>query len=1394
MEKWFEDQIKDLIWTVISDFYTDIATWAEDKIEAKLRDLKVGDQLSSSPAVLIFENTPITDDPPLHHVTFLIRGRVPLYKGVESVFMRIEVTISTHVDLVNWNPPIEIVEWRTVIGDLKISKEKVFSANIALGYDSGVWLGRGALKIIPAGFGLDIVLGGLSDRGAMIGLDIDLPVAIPLGNTGLCLKGMGGDFAYNFIPRLEGPTGPIASPTAKDYITWARDKEPMNRWDEGPITETSVGVGIRTDLGDLATKGNVLALEPIGLTVLTPGPVFVLGGNGKVLNTDSAGVEGYIAVDIASASLAAGLMVKIRIPKPKSNGNGKNTYLVDASGTMDMFFSLEDASAWYINLGTDTNKIAAKIISDIIRAELYLMLNNDRLAFGAGLSVGGQWKWWKITLTARLGSEVAAIVGWNPVLLEGWLEIWAELGLKIWKFGFMLRGSARVLGHTPNPTKLDVTVAYKLDLPWPIPDIKGSKTLTLGDEQPVPPSLTSPMMAGQWSVEGENGINAWDAKKYKVGAFHWCSGRQWLVTPDSDNPDPAECWPDVDIVVPFSCKVICNVFDKEGKQLFVGSVESALIQGGYIVDHTLNKLELYDITDGNPVAIPDIKASWAAAPGDNTGSLHVNATDPFSWLLSQVDLISTTDVIPGKVVMQDFGSGPAESFSDERRFGELLVKPGAPLKAYLLNDFSSVLPTRVLGAQELTFSFRTHHGDPIEVEEVTFFLLTDPEFAPSLLFKPNSQENMTIVQEIFKSLRLVAVTITLSPPTSTVAIVSAGKRVQPLLFYAVQYKEARKPTCNWKERVILKPGTYMMSIEGKSEARYPDSNEHLPDSKDVTWFLTETFKVINPDTLRPYIATTTIGDSRIFDVDIPPREPAWNPTMHGFGFPIYRKYKGSILFRVSYMDKIFPKIKFRLIYETGEIVDQILAPAPNTSGESYLPEKSQRWIHDHCGKVIPDKEITISPLPKSGPAAVRLLIDDINGNEVKLDEWTCYVSQFESCADHLVWPDTCITVFYGPGGRSERAPCALPGTILSVIDRRIVKGNRIDPLVIHGKEKSSAKTVFIPPVSIQRKQPTERIIGQVERYPEELTEPPVAWRLPSSLTGWLKPLDADTGLRFACFASDTSACFSSFGNRLKGINDTVDETTIEAVVDSEGRPYALWLRTPEPLDWRRVTLSLRIEHIMVSGDCPTEYAHRYPLDLQVEALPSPDGSSAFLVGSLEGCHTQLPRGVYTLTLRFDTENPTSLPRLKPSAEIGGPVEQVIYIFVQPNGEDWPLPVTNLVAPAYVWERIAKLYRIDSKIIEELWKPKPDPRILTELLNAKRPVPTPKPGDSDPVLSLVSSIVRLETVSQRLTTLADSYPDLDTSLIAREIQRSTQDSGAQAIDKKRSDIHDTGGKS
>jgi hypothetical protein len=1368
MIDWLEQQFREIIWTALADLYTDIASWTEEKIETELKKLstEVGkpEPLASSPVVRVTAYA-TTADPDIDHITFLIRGRVPLFKGVESVFMRVEVTISTQVDLVNWDPPIQIVEWHTITGDLKISKKGVFYANLAFGYDKGSWLGRGALKILPAGFGLDIYLGGLNERGAMIGLNIDLPATIPLGSTGLGLRGgikqsqttevtgVGGDFAYNFVPRLEegGLDVPIQNATAQNYITWARDKEPLNRWVPGPINKTAVGVGLNVDLVTMLDNGHILALEPIGLAVITPGPVFVLGGVGKLLSTDSARIEGYIAVDIPSASMALGLGVMMKVPRPKEGDNfGKNEkYLLSAGGTLDAYFSFTNPSTWYVNLGTDTNKIAAKIITDIIRADLYLMLNNYRVAFGAGISIGGQWEWWIIVLTARLGADVAAVIGWNPVLLEGLLCVWAELGIKIWKFGFLLRGSAKALGHTPDPTKLDQILEYKLDLPWPIPDIEGDKKLTLGDETPNPPSIASPLLAGQSMVDGVTTKGA-----LKVGLLHELTGRQWEIGAEGDG-----CWPDAVAVVPFSSRVT----DKTG--LIDGSAISSPTQGGYVVEHKLTKLALTDVTPGVPAtAVTGVKAEWAGGPGGDTARLHVLGEDPFSWAMPHVNAISTTTETPARTVQQDFGTGAPESFATERRFGEILFKSFGPV-AQLLTDFSPALPTRVLRAQQLSLRFRTWLDDPVEVDEVTFLLLLGLGQEPDLSVKPGSLKGMQLVKEIYASLHLGAVTIALSPATDTLTVSSTGK--DPLLVYAVRYHEARKPTCNWKERVVLNSGgTYLLEIEGESKAIYPDTKEALPDSKTVTWSLSEKFKVTYPESLRPYIDTSTIGDSRIFDVNSPPGEPAWNPTMHGFGFPIYQKYQAMVRFRTDKMDRIFPTIRFRLLYETGEKVEQDLMPIANSAGESYLPEKSRQWIHDHCGTWAPDQEVTLtSPFVKAGAAAVRLFFVNKDNKEIKLDEWTCVVSQFDSFADHLAWSGNCITVFYGPGGRSEQSPSALPGKTLSMIRPGASKIGRIDPLVLRGSAKKPSEL----PVKVWKKPVVGVVIGMRETYPDELTEPPVEWRLSSSLTNWLAPLDAATGIRFACFASETGAHFSSVGDPLNGINDTVDKTTIEAIVDSAERPYALWLRTSEPVDWRRVTVSLRIKHIEGSGDCPTGYAKRNPLDLEIETLPSPDGSSAFLVGSLAGHRTKLPRGVYTLTLRFNTEV-AKLPTLKPTPAVGGPGEEVIYTFVQPNGTDWPLPTPGIVIPHDVLERLMKRYSTDWPIIKEMLNPRPDPRALEEMLRARRPLLLHRLGEPDPIKALASTVGRLKTVAQRLDALNKALPGTDVAALAGELLR------------------------
>jgi hypothetical protein len=480
MDDWFERLVRDVIWQAIQDALGELAAWGEAEAEAKLAELTPNKSLSSSPDVATLDVTPTT-------IRFVVRGRFKLFGGAAAPFIRLEVLVSKDVPA-GFDPPIRILEWDSVVGDLRIESKDVFRAELGFGYDNGAWLGRGALKILPAGFGLDVLLGGLDERGLMIGVDVDLPSPIPLGSTGIVLSGLGGDFAYNFVPRLESGGAPVANPDARAYVAWAKGHE-LDRWMAGPVEETAVGVALRADFGDAATFGRAIALEPIGLAVLVPGPVFVLGGAGCLLRTDSARAEGYVAVDVASGSIALGLGVKVKIPK-----DGPLTIL-QAEGSLDAFFSFQHPELWFIHVGTNMAPVKGKVLAGL-DAEVYLMIDNTGVRVGAGVSIGGKWEWWIITVTARAGLRVGALVGWNPAQLEGAIKLWGELGLKVWEFKFALLLEAEAIGRIARPTQATFQVAYRLDLPWPIPDVEGVADLSYG-ETPDPPPLASPLLRGE---------------------------------------------------------------------------------------------------------------------------------------------------------------------------------------------------------------------------------------------------------------------------------------------------------------------------------------------------------------------------------------------------------------------------------------------------------------------------------------------------------------------------------------------------------------------------------------------------------------------------------------------------------------------------------------------------------------------------------------------------------------------------------------------------------------------------------------------------------------------------------------------------------------------------------
>jgi hypothetical protein len=99
------------------------------------------------------------------------------------------------------------------------------------------------------------------------------------------------------------------------------------------------------------------------------------------------------------------------------------------------------------------------------------------------------------------------------------------------------------------------------------------------------------------------------------------------------------------------------------------------------------------------------------------------------------------------------------------------------------------------------------------------------------------------------------------------------------------------------------------------------------------------------------------------------------------------------------------------------------------------------------------------------------------------------------------------------------------------------------------------------------------------------------------------------------------------------------------------------------------------------------------MSLEVELLPSTDGSSTLVVGRLGGVATRLPRGEITLTLRYEPAE-AGLVKLRPKSALPGGHETVTLTFVQPFGRTWPakppkhdgfhlphIPVTGVKVPS-----------------------------------------------------------------------------------------------------------------
>lgn len=674
-------------------------------------------------------------------------------------------------------------------------------------------------------------------------------------------------------------------------------------------------------------------------------------------------------------------------------------------------------------------------------------------------------------------------------------------------------------------------------------------------------------------------------------------------------------WPDLEIVIPFNRQII----DRTG--VVLGPVVSPQFQGGYTISNELTTLKLDNLVTGT--SVPNLKAVWAGGPGDETARLHLMARDPFSWMVPFPVTLGTCGIPPQAVVEQRFDTGDEETFTTPRRFGEMIVEPVAPANAKLLKDFEPWLPTRVLGGDHFVLRWATESGDVIPVDELTLYLIWIddplPDDGPGITAVGHSVA-IAPAYPLYGAVSMVEAKIGLGRAVTHVEILG-----HQTLVYAARYREARPFRGKAEEKILLIPGKYRLTVAGKTTGTPPSlPSASAPPPAPITWGFSQDFDIRYPEMLRPYIGYATVGDNRLFAEDT----LAPNPSLHGIGFPLYRSYVPYVRFIVPYISKIFGPLTLKLAYEDKEktVVEQVVTPGPDPDALSWLPPQSIDWIRLCFGPIVSDEEVAFTAaLEKAGRCAFSISFTHPTAGLIEIDRWSAYVSRFESFADHLEWKGaTSITITYDPSGKKTRAACPKLSTV------------------------GSAPPPPAPPM-------------------------PDHWKLPTELADAI----GTTPLNFFRFAQASGARFTAPGattDPLDGLCDVVAETTVEALLDRDERPYALWLRTPEAIDWRRVPrITLDVRRVVQTGACPTAYAAE-SVQLNVKAIPGPDGASAFLVAQNGSLAVRIPRGELTLKLDF-SRDVAGLPKLRPGPSAPSPSDQATLTFLQPFGLEWMADIT-----------------------------------------------------------------------------------------------------------------------
>ncbi len=327
-----------------------------------------------------------------------------------------------------------------------------------------------------------------------LSLDAELPVGIPLF-ADVSLYGMSGMFAANLRPDIGTATWwdwykyPTAVNGTPD-ITGAPDLQGGNG--EPDYSATDVFKWLNPVSGALALgAGAVIGTMDDGFTasasiafmLILPGPVFIFIGKANILSkrisgpADEANFEAMATYDGNAGTFDLVIDAQYSIP-----------VVLDVQAEAE-FYVDPAAGVWFLAIGKPPHqqRVRARVL-DLFETDLYFVVSNTGLVTGFWTGYQNSWSFGPLSASINAYLAATAAIQWSPLQLAAGVDLHGEVHLSAFGIGLGITADATLEATAPDPWWVYGSLTVELDLPWPLPNVGGTVSLSWGGNGPPPPA------------------------------------------------------------------------------------------------------------------------------------------------------------------------------------------------------------------------------------------------------------------------------------------------------------------------------------------------------------------------------------------------------------------------------------------------------------------------------------------------------------------------------------------------------------------------------------------------------------------------------------------------------------------------------------------------------------------------------------------------------------------------------------------------------------------------------------------------------------------------------------------------------------------------------------------